>query len=230
MKISRGGWFFVALIALGLALATNALAGFTTQRDQIAVAIVVNVTPAPVAYDRLPATEMRAPMVARLGLRAARGSDRVVDAYAGDLVAQSTGQSALKVQAEVSPNPNATLLYTDQSSIVLSGTAGTTVTQSCAYHVNVHTTITSWTLDDGVSNDFSGVFVGGDLANNTYNVNATPQPTSTPFVVYADDGNHWALRVSAGTIQSYCVDLTLKIPGSIPGGTYSTNAVYTLYY
>lgn len=228
MKRQRAGYFFLAFAAIALMLATRALAGFTQQRDQIAVAIIVNVTPAPLGM-QAPAPSVAAPLVARLRLREARGSAPDVDALR-NTVAQSAAQHGVKVQAEVTPNPNATLLYTDQQSVILNGTAGTTITQPCAYHVNVHTTITSWTLDDGLSNDFTASFSGTKLANNTYSVAATPHPTATPFVVYADDGNHWALRVSAGSIQSYCVDLTLSIPAAVPGGTYSTNAVYTLYY
>ncbi len=198
------------------------------QRDQISVAVVVNVTPAPIVY--APAAGQTSAVAASVTLREAKGSAQNVDAFelrGGDLIAQTSQQKALKVTAQVTPNPNATLLYSNLPSVTMTGTAGTTITQSCIYTITVHTTITTWTLRHGLASDFTTSFAGTNLANNSYIQGATPQPTSTPFVVYPTG---WAVLDSKGGIQTYCVDLTLSIPSSVPGGTYSTNAVYTLYY
>ncbi|MGZ3553447.1 MAG: hypothetical protein ACXWNK_15515, partial [Vulcanimicrobiaceae bacterium] len=186
----------------------------------------------PITYATPPVGEARGIAVA---MRArARGSRDDVDApnFAigdGTLVAQT--QAAVRVQASISPNPNATLLYPNNTAIPISGTAGTTVTMPCAYTVTVHTTVTSWTLREGLSNDFSGTtFPGSDLANNTYLQGATPNPSATAFTVYPDANNTWSVLSASGGIKTYCVDLILKIPVAVPGGAYSTNAVYTLYY
>jgi hypothetical protein len=206
-----------------------------TQRSQIGINVVVNVTPSPIAYNpaviaKAPAAAVE-PIVARWTLRA-RGSQPSVDDEvlqgAGVLLAQASAQSALKVQATVTPNPNATLLTANTYSVSLSGVAGTTVTQSCMYTIQVDTTITSWTLREGLSASFSGtLFPGTDLANNSYLQAATPQPTSTPFVVYP---SNWTVLAASGGLKTYCVDLTVTIPGNVPGGQYSTSAIYTVYY
>jgi len=144
------------------------------------------------------------------------------------VVAQATAQKAVRVEANVSPNPNATLLYSDQPIVTINATAGTTVAVPCAYHVNIKTATLNWQLKHGVSNDFAGGFIGSNLANNSYLL--TPNPTSTPFVVYQTDGGVWAaLQANSGT-KTYCVDLTIKVPVAVAGGMYSTNAVYTLYW
>jgi len=207
-------WIFVSAVVVAVWLGP-AIASIVQQRSQIAVTVVINVTPAPVAYVR----------------RQARGSADEV-AVTGTLrqtvVAQATAQAAVRVEAKVSPNPNATLLYSDQPTVVIDATAGTTVAVPCAYHINIKTAINNWQLKHGVSNDFSSTFLGGDLANDSYV--ATPLPTSTPFIVYARNGGVWApLQTNSGT-KTYCVDLTIKVPVSIAGGAYSTNAVYTLYW
>lgn len=196
------------------------------QRAQQTVYILVNVTPGPLSYHAEPKNEA---ISARFALRA-KGSQASVDSEALDgmsaLVAQSQG--AVRVQAEVTPNPNATLLVTNQQNIVLTGTAGTTVTQSCVYTVTANAaSIASWTIRQGLSADFSSQFPGKSLANNSYGQAATPQPTSTPFVVYP---SNWTVMASSSHTQTYCVDLALDIPATTPGGAYSTNAVYTLYY
>jgi hypothetical protein len=196
------------------------------QRDQISIAVLVNVTPA-AGYVPPPQAP---PVIAKLALREARGSDQNVDAIVspgGDLVAQASQQKPIKVMAQVTPNPNATLLYGNLPMVQMTGTAGTTIQQTCIYTVTVHTTITTWTLREGLSGDFSGSFPGTDLANNSYIQGATPQPTSTPFIVYPTS---WSVLAQNGGIKTYCVDLSLTIPAAVPGGTYSTNAVYTLYY
>lgn len=196
------------------------------QRAQQTVYILVNVTPAPVVYRQNAAP---AGISARLALRG-RGSDPAVDAQPasafGNLVAQS--QQAVRVQAEVTPNPNATLLVPNPTNVVINGTAGTTVTAPCIYTITSNAAaIASWTIRQGLASDFSGAFSGTDLANNSYLQAGAPQPTSTPFIVYP---SNWTVMATNGYVKTYCVDLTLTIPVSVPGGAYSTTAVYTLYY
>jgi hypothetical protein len=199
-----------------VAIGAQALATLQQQRDQISVSIQVNVTPAVAFRDSGPV-----PIDWRIAMRA-RGS------APADYVAQA--QSAVRVQAIVTPNPNATLLYYNSPSYVINQTAGTTASYSCAYTITVDKTAVSWNLYDGLSNDFSSSFNGKGLANNTYVQGATPQPTATPFIVYPDNNSNWYKRVTASTAHTYCVDLTLTIPSTVPGGAYTTNAVYTLYY
>lgn len=231
-------WFVVfGIVAIGIIVGARALA-FITQQDQIAVTIVINVTPAPIPYhpaaiapagSSIIGTTRQAGIVERMHFREV-GSSAHFDGPSlnlGSAVAQS--QKAVRVEAEVSPNPMGTLLYSDQTVVTLNATGGTTTRFTCAYHVTVHTTKTYWQLKHGLSNDFSGsLFPGKDLANNTY-VSA-PNPTATPFAVYADDGGVWATLATSGGIVTYCVDLTLTIPAAVPGGAYSSNAIYTLYY
>jgi hypothetical protein len=241
----------LAVLVLGLLVAIPVVvsAGFQTQRDQIDITITINVTPAPIALRALPSTGIGAGIVARLSLnpserppRAFRAENLVFEL--GNAVAQSQG--SVKVEAEISPNPNATMLYGNNcqgnspttgtcSSWTTSQTAGTTQTYPCAYEVVVDTTVSSFTLDDGLYTNFeqsggSGSFAGGDVANNTYVSTATPQPTATPFLVYTTDGGQWAKVETGGYMRTYCVDLTVTIPSTTAQGTYSSNAVYTLYY
>ncbi len=209
MTKTRAALLLVGIAASALIVCGRGNAAFVQrQRDQIAVNILVNVTPDPLAY--------------RMALRG-RGSDGIV--------ALASVQSAVRVQAQVSPNPNATLLYSNTPAVVISQTAGTTAsTPACVYTVTVDTPAkTSWTLDDGLSGDFiTTTWPGGDLANNTYA--GTPMPAATPFVVYAKNNNTWNPKEKSSGLQTYCVTLTLTIPASIPAGGYTTNAVYTLYY
>ena len=221
-RASRAG-LFVGFLAL--ATASVALASFIQQRDQIAVTIVVNVTPAPrmAAYAPSATTESN--------IRAAFSIDTKRALRAGalslnHLVAQN--QQAVRVEASVQPNPLGTLLTSNLNSVSISATAGTTVVVPCAYTVTVDSTQATWYLKDGLYQDFSSTFPGKSLANNTYIT--TPQATATPFFVYADDGGVWYEVATNGLKKTYCVDLTLTIPVSVSGGTYSTNAVYTLYY
>ena len=220
----------VGALALVLVAGQKGHASFVqTQRSQISVYILVNVTPAPVA--NLPQGEpSAAPLAVGMRLRA-KGSADSVDAPNVDLddaVAQA--QSAVRVQAEVTPNPNATLLYSNSTAVQMSGTAGTTVKQSCAYTITAHTTQTAWTIYEGLSNDFSGTaFPGKDLANNTYVQTGTPNPAPTAFVVYPDNNNQWSIMAKSGGTLIYCVDLAVTIPPTA-SGAYSTNAVYTIYY
>ena len=203
----RPYFLLLALAAFVIAGGTQALAVFQSQRAQISVNIQVNVTPAPLAYNG-----PGAPFPLNIALQSA--------------------QSALRVQAVVSPNPNATLLYYNNPQFVINQTAGTTATYTCAYTVTVDKTSSAfWNLYDGLSSDFSGSsFPGSDLSNNTYVQAGSPNPKATPFVVYPDNNNSWFKRASATAPTIYCVDLTLAIPSSVPGGAYSTNAVYTLYF
>lgn len=229
-----------------LALGVTAVAGFMllvcaptiatlqSQRAQITVTVVVNVTPNPLAYTgTVPAPSgVGAPISARFALRA-RGSEAAVDSVSGqtlkDFVSQVTvsSQHALKVQAQVTPNPQGTMLVSNLQSVAVSGTAGTTVTQSCLYTVTVSTTQSSWTLDDGLSANLASGFPGNDLSNNTYLQGGTPKPAATPFIVYP---TAWTAVASSNLSKTYCVDLSVTIPAAVTGGTYSTNAVYTLYY
>jgi hypothetical protein len=220
-----------AAMVIALALGQPGRSAFVqTQRDQIAVYILVNVTPAPLGYR----VKSSAPIqIAARMLARAKGSEANVDVphfYLGNAVAQA--HSAVRVQANVSPNPNATLLYSNTPTVTINQTAGTTATtSSCVYTVTVDTlATTAWTLDDGLSGNFSSSFPGTDLANNTYPQAAAPQPTSTPFIVYANNNNTWNPKEKSSGMQTYCVTLTLTIPATVPGGAYSTNAIYTLYY
>lgn len=230
--MSRIRFVLAALIALAIVLVASQKGSATfvqTQRTQISVFILVNVTPAPLGYaPQAPETNSKIAVAMRLR---ARGSSDAVDVPNVDLtntVAQA--QSAVRVQAEVSPNPNATLLYTNNINVVFTGVAGTTLHQTCAYTVTAQTTQTSWTVYEGLSNDFSGTaFPGKDLANNTYLQTGTPNPAPTAFVVYPDNNNQWSVMAKSGGTQKYCVDLQLTIP-STASGTYSTNAVYTMFY
>lgn len=230
--MSRLRWLLTGVVALAVVLVAGqeGHASFVqTQRSQISVYILVNVTPAPMGY--VPPTEAKtAPLSLGMRLRA-KGSSELVDVPNVDLsdkVAQA--QSAVRVQAEVSPNPNATLLYTNNVSVVFTGVAGSTLTQQCAYTVTAHTTQTSWTIYEGLSNDFNGTaFPGKNLANNTYLQTGTPNPAPTAFVVYPNNNSQWSVMAKSGGTLTYCVDLILTIPPTA-SGAYSTNAIYTIYY
>jgi hypothetical protein len=228
----------VLVLAAGLVVAAVLFAPpahglIQSQRDQIYVAITVNVTPSPIAYQpaTVAAAQAAQPIEAHFSLRAKGAAEEVSSTFAqniGNLVAQSTSQGAVKVQATVSPNPLGTLLTSNSYSVSMSGTAGTTIKQSCVYMVTVDTTITAWTLKEGLSSDFiTTTWPGTDAANDSYLQVSTPQPTSTPFVVYP---SAWTILSASGLTKTYCVDLTITIPGTVPQGGYSTNAVYTLYY
>jgi len=219
MKSLRAPFVLIAAAAFSVAVGAQALATLQVQRDQISVTVQVNVTPA--VGMRSPGSPP--PIALAMAMRA-RGS-------APDYVAQAQVQSAVRVQTVVSPNPNATLLYYNTPAVVINQTAGTSATYSCAYTITVDKTSAAWSLDDGLSNDFAAPsFPGSDLANNTYVQGATPQPTSTPFVVYPNNNNAWYKFASSIGKKTYCVDLVLTIPSSVAGGAYTTNAVYTLYF
>lgn len=223
---------FITVLAIGiiaLLWSRPSQALIQSQRAQIGVTIIVNVTPSPIAY--APQTIAQAPIVAKFAMHA-RGSSDAVDATISDvqtLVAQASAQNALKVQANVTPNPNATLLTANYPGTTISGVAGSTVKVACVYQVKVQTTQASWTLRQGLSSHFDGtVFPGTDLSNNSYlSPSGTPNPTYTPFVVYP---SAWTVLASGGATRTYCVDLQVAIPGNTPQGSYSSNAIYTLYY
>lgn len=237
--MNRLRWLFVGMMALVAALALGQRgesAFLQTQRDQIAVFIQVNVTPAPLGYHAAPSSaDGSLHITARMAARA-RGASAEMSGIpnftiGGNVVAQA--QSAVRVQANVTPNPNATLLYSNVPVVTINQQAGTTAaTPACAYTVTVDTPSTkSWTLDDGLSGDFiAGTWPGKYLANNTYLQSGTPQPTATPFIVYANNNSVWNPKEKSTGMETYCVTLTLTIPASVPAGAYSTNAIYTLYY
>lgn len=234
--MTRLRWLFVTCMAVTIALIVaqpGQGAFLQTQRDQISVLILVNVTPAPLAYKQ-DSHQGATFHIAAHFLSKGRGSSGLVDVPnfdLGDAVADA--QSAVRVQANVSPNPNATLLYSNTPAVTINQTAGTTATTpACVYTVTVHTlSTTSWTLDDGLSGDFiASTWPGKNLGNNTYSQAGTPQATATPFIVYSSNNNTWNPKEKSTGVQTYCVTLTLTIPSSVPEGAYSTNAIYTLYY
>ncbi|HEY8313049.1 MAG TPA: hypothetical protein VIG51_02645 [Candidatus Baltobacteraceae bacterium] len=227
----------VCLLAIATCAAYAAFAGsagasfLQQQRAQRAVYILVNVTPGPMGYAPSGAAAFGSGIAASMALRQ-RGAGAASDDVAFGpevLLAQATNQSSVRVEAAVSPDPTATLLYTNNQTVIMNGVAGTTVTQACAYTVTVNTTQKSWTLYHGLSNDFSGsTFPGNDLLNNSYV--STPNAKATPFVVYPDNSNQFAILSKSGGNATFCVDLTLNLPANVPGGAYSSNAIYTLYY
>ena len=235
--MNRPRALFVALAIF--ALAPLAVQAFQTQRSQVAVTIIINATPNPLGMSGPPAPASAIAVTARLH-NAPAEVERQFEAEAQQLhfmprdpvmIAQNV-QHSVRVEASVAPNPLGTLLYSDQSAVTVNAEAGIATAVSCAYHVTVHTTITSWTLKHGLSNDFSDgaghTFVGGSVANNTYVT--TPNATATPFVVYSTDGGTWANIGIGSGIRTYCVDLTVTMPITTPQGTYSSNAIYTIYY
>lgn len=226
----------IALFA-ALILVPIVVQAFQSQRDQIAVTIIINATPNPLGMVGPPAPATA--IIAKASLEGAPPAiERAFEAQqlhfvsSGKAVLVAQVQKSVRVEASVSPNPNATLLYSDQNAVVVNAEAGIATAFTCVYHVTVHTTITSWTLKQGLSNNFSdgagNSFNGNTVANNTYL--STPHPTATPFVVYANDGGLWSNLDVNGGIKTYCVDLTIDMPITTPQGTYSSNAIYTLYY
>ncbi len=225
----------VGLLVLGLVLSQPARATLSTLQSQIAVTIIVNVTPSPLAYNQSVIAASDEPRIrSSISLKRATPSmKRVFEAQSlhfdrsGPLIVAQAKQSPILVQAEVTPNPKATLLYSNDNDVIVNAVAGSTVQVPCAFMVTVDTT-KNWTLYHGVSNDFSTDFPGKDLGNNTYV--ATPKPTATPYVVYADDGKAWVVLATGNKATTYCVTLTLTVPAAVAGGTYTSNAVYTLYF
>lgn len=225
--------FLLPLVAcaLWLALPRESHAGFIqTQRAQQYVAITVNVTPGPYGYGPAGSGHVGEIAYAHKHGRGGGADDALAPTLsaAPRLIAQASVQQSVPVQANVSPDPMAGTFAITPNSATLSVQAGNSVTVSCAYQVKIVTTITLWTVDVGLANDFSGSFNGNNLAHNSYL--ATPKPTATPFIVYPDNNNAWAIMDKNGGNKTYCVDLTLNVPITVLGGVYSTTAVYTLYY
>ncbi len=230
----------VGVVILGLVFAQPVRATIQTLQTQIFITVVVNVTPSPIGY--LPhqaPVQNGQPVITSISLGRALPANRAFRAeglhFTGDstTVAQAQVQHGVLVQAEVTPNPKGTLLYSNQSSVTANIIAGTSMQIVCAFTVTVDST-KAWSLDEGLATDFSGVsdgdpvgFSGTNLANDTYK--ATPLPTSTPYVVYEDDGSKWSLVGTGSVMTTYCVTLTITVPGSTLAGPYSTNAVYSLY-
>jgi hypothetical protein len=221
---------FIPVVALAIQI----------QRAQLGITIIVNVTPNPLGYVTGPGATDRIVAVAHLRgapLRVERAFEaqelHFLPVASGTVVAAV--QHSLRVEAEITPNPTATLLTTDApgTTVTLNAEAGVATAFTCVYHVSVDTAVTSWSLKHGLSTDFDTVgntneFLGGNVANDSYL--ATPRPTSTPFGVYADNGGAWnVLDTNAGS-KTYCVDLTVTTPIATPQGQYSSNAIYTLYY
>lgn len=229
-RLQKAAAALVALVGALVLFSKPTQALIQVQQDQIGVTILVNVTPAPLVYVPAGAPAAPAAISARFALRARGSADSVDDTKmldVGNLVAQTQKQSAVKVQAAVTPNPKGTLLYSNQSAVAVNGVAGTTVKASCIYTVTVDTTKTSWTLREGLSANLASSFPGSDVANDSYLQSGTPQPKSTPFIVYP---TNWTILSSSGLMKTYCVDLYVTIPASVTQGAYSTNAIYTLFY
>lgn len=228
MKLKK---FFLAFLVLAV-FPVVAQAIIVQQRDQIAVTIVVNVTPNPVGYRAGPGGA--AGIVGTLslhgsGMQKMRFQAEALHFAPGASQVAAGNQAPLKVEANVSPNPLATLLYSDQNQVTVNATAGgAAVKIACAYHVTVSTAQTYWQLKDGLYSDFSSGFSGASLSRVSYV--SVPASSPTPFPVYADNGGVWAALDTNQLSKTYCVDLSLTVPGTVPGGTYSSNAVYTLYY
>jgi hypothetical protein len=233
---------FAALVALPLIAEAIQI-----QRAQIGITIIVNATPNPLGFLPHPPADSASGIVARATLEGApkpieEAFERAQQLHfvaqpsalgGPQVIAQAAKQGAVRVEASIAPNPTATLLYSDQSAVVLNAEAGIATHFTCVYHVTVDTTISSWTLKHGLDADFnngSGVtFPGIDVGNNSY-AGATPNPTATPFTVYADNGGTWYVLAASSGAKTYCVDIVVDMPITTAQGTYSSNAIYTLYY
>ncbi|MGA7746332.1 MAG: hypothetical protein WBA06_06640 [Candidatus Aquilonibacter sp.] len=232
----------LVLVALGIAILGIVLtqpvkATIQTQQAQIVVNVVVQVVGTPIGYVPHQAPAQGGLTIASALRRAVPSVQRAFNAeglhFEGDsstLVAQAQVQHSVLVQAEVTPNPKGTILVTNVPNVTVTAAPGQTVrvTPACSLTVTVNMT-TAWSLEEGVTSDFASGFPGKDLANDTYKNSATPLPTSTPYIVYADDGSVWSGLGSGTAITTYCVDLTVTVPLTVTDGTYVTNAVYTLF-
>ncbi len=225
----------VGALVLALVLAQPVKATIQTQQAQIAITIVVPVAGTPIAYVPHQVPAHGQPVVSSIGLRRAASALRrpfraEALQFGSNIVAQAQVQNPLLVQAEVTPNPKATILISNTPSYTFNpGVApGSIVHATCAFTVTVNMS-SAWSLEEGITSDFSSTFLGKDLANDTYKNAATPLPTSTPYIVYADDGKVWSGLASGTAITTYCVDLTVTVPAATTDGVYFTNAVYTLF-
>ena len=215
----RASLALFAFTALYFAMTAGSDAGFIqTQRAQRAVNITINVTPGPYGY--APGSQRAIARAHQVG----RGSD-----MGAQIIAQASVQNSVPVEANVTPDPFATTFQITPNSVAIGAQAGgPPVTITCAYTVKITTSVSLWTVDEGLGNDFSASFNGKNLANNSYL--STPQPTSTPFVVYPDNNNSWSIMDKQGGTKTYCVDLTITVPVTVLSGVYQTNAIYTLFY
>jgi hypothetical protein len=233
------GFMMVALV-----MAQPVKATIQSQQMQIFLNISVDVVGTPiVGYvpHQAPA-QAGVPSIASALRRAAPSMQRAFSAeglhFTGDstLVAQAAGvQHNVLVQAEVTPNPKGTILVSNVPNVSMTAAPGQTVTVQplCSLQVSVNMS-TAWSLEEGIATDLtlgggSATLPGTALTNNTYKLAATPQPTSTPYIVYATDGSVWSGLASGTAITTYCVDLTVTVPPSTTDGVYSTDAVYTLF-
>ena len=228
---------------LALVLAQPVKATIQSQQMQIAVNVSVQVVGTPiVGYvpHQAPA-QAGVPSIAAALRRATPSLARAFHAeglhFEGDstMVAQAQVQHSVLVQAEVTPNPKGTILVSDVPNVSMTAAPGQTVTlmPSCYLTVSVNMS-TAWSLEEGVATVLTDAASGATLpgtalANNTYKNSGTPQPTSTPYIVYATDGSVWSGLASGTAITTYCVNLTVTVPASATDGTYSTDAVYTLF-
>lgn len=227
-------WWLLPIVAgiLYLAFPRESNAGFIqTQRAQRYITITINVTPGPYGY-RVPlqAGGREIALAHRFGRGASGDEGAIPQVHAASprLIAQASVQHAVPVEANVTPDPTATLFQGTPNNATINVTAGQSATVACAYQIIVTTAITVWTVDVGLSNNFSTAFNGTNLAHNSYL--STPRPTSTPFSVYPDNNNAWSIMDKNGGNKTYCVDLTVNVPITVLGGVYTTTAVYTLYY
>jgi hypothetical protein len=228
---------FLIFFALAAFVPVVCQAIIQQQRAQITVTITINVTPNPLGYAAPPqgaAGTSGSAIVANLFVNRHEHMRRTINAenlsYSGPTTVALATQRSVQVEASIGPNPLGTLLYSDQSGVVINQEAGTTMTYACEYHVTVDTTQTAWTLEHGLFTDFegpAGSWTGHDAANNTHI--ATPKPAYTPFIVYSD-GQSWVIADTNGGMKTYCVDLQITIPITQAQGTYGSNATYTLFY
>lgn len=239
--------FQLLLIAAGLVIFALVFvepvkATIATEQAQISILVVVDVippTPSPTpllvyAPHQGATTAGDKPVITGLSLRrmtpALQREFRAENLQLGpNIVAQAQVQNPLLVQAQVTPNPKATDIYSNTGGVTIGPVAsGSSLQVPCAFTVSVGMP-GAWSIQEGVTSDFASDFPGKDLANNTYLQANTPLPTSTPYIVYADDGSQWSQLSSGNALTTYCVTLTVTVPAGVPSGPYSTYAVYTLY-
>jgi hypothetical protein len=234
--------FLVAagFMMLALVLAQPVKATIQSQQMQIALNISVDVVGTPIVgyVPREAPSQAGVPSIASALRRAEPSMQRAFSAeglhFAGDSTMVAQVHNVL-VQAEVTPNPKGTILVTNVPNVAVTAAPGQTVVTTkspCALTVSVNMS-TAWSLEEGAATDLTGpggaTFPGTALANNTFLSAGTPQPTSTPYIVYSTDGSVWSGLASGTAITTYCVVLTITVPASATDGTYSTEVVYTLF-
>jgi hypothetical protein len=227
------------LTMLALVLAQPVKATIQSEQAQLLLNVSVQVVGTPIAY--APHQTSGQMTIASALRRAVPSIQRAFRAegihFDGDstLVAQAQVQHSVLVQAEVTPNPKGTILVSNVPNVAVTAAPGqtvTTTTSPCALTVSVNMA-SAWSLEEGAATALTSgsgsTFPNTALANNTFLNSGTPRPTSTPYIVYATDGNVWSGLASGSTITTYCVELTITVPASATDGTYSTEVVYTLY-